>query len=278
MAIENFIPEVWSANLLLELQKNLVYGSVCNRDYEGDISQSGDTVHITGINDITVKDYKKNTDIEVEEAQDKNAGTLLVNKADYFAFKIDDVDARQAKGDLEGPFAANAGYQMADKVDKYLAGLMDKAVTAASTNIASTEQYEDAYKALVQASVTLDKNNVPRTGRWAVVSPEFYSMLVQDTRFIAGSETTTNTLYNGIVGNVTGFTILESNNVPVTSNKQSIITGAGNIATTLAQQISKVEATRIEKGFGDMIKGLDLYGGLVTRPTALAKITLTVGA
>ncbi len=37
MAITNFIPELWSANILLELQKNLVYGSAVNRDYEGDI-------------------------------------------------------------------------------------------------------------------------------------------------------------------------------------------------------------------------------------------------
>ena len=37
MAINNFIPQVWSARLLANLQKNLVYGQagVVNRDYEG---------------------------------------------------------------------------------------------------------------------------------------------------------------------------------------------------------------------------------------------------
>ena len=63
MAITNFIPELWSANILLELQKNLVYGSAVNRDYEGDIANYGDTVHITGIAHISIGDYTAHTDI-----------------------------------------------------------------------------------------------------------------------------------------------------------------------------------------------------------------------
>ena len=62
MAITNFIPELWSANILLELQKNLVYGSAVNRDYEGDIANYGDTVHITGIAHISIGDYTAHTD------------------------------------------------------------------------------------------------------------------------------------------------------------------------------------------------------------------------
>ena len=68
MAITNFIPELWSANILLELQKNLVYGSAVNRDYEGDIANYGDTVHITGIAHISIGDYTAHTDITIEPA------------------------------------------------------------------------------------------------------------------------------------------------------------------------------------------------------------------
>ena len=52
MAITNFIPELWSANILLELQKNLVYGSAVNRDYEGDIANYGDTVNINYVGSV----------------------------------------------------------------------------------------------------------------------------------------------------------------------------------------------------------------------------------
>ena len=54
MAITNFIPEVWAASLLSNLQKNLVYGGLANRDYEGEISEFGDTVHITSLADPTI--------------------------------------------------------------------------------------------------------------------------------------------------------------------------------------------------------------------------------
>jgi hypothetical protein len=94
MAITNFIPELWSANILLELQKNLVYGSAVNRDYEGDIANYGDTVHITGIAHISIGDYTAHTDITIESATDKDAGELVINQSKYFAFEIDDVEKR----------------------------------------------------------------------------------------------------------------------------------------------------------------------------------------
>ena len=81
MAITNFIPELWSANILLELQKNLVYGSAVNRDYEGDIANYGDTVHITGIAHISIGDYTAHTDITIEPATDKDAGELVINQS-----------------------------------------------------------------------------------------------------------------------------------------------------------------------------------------------------
>ena len=102
-------------------------------------------------------------------------------------------------------------------------------------------------------------------------------MLQGDTRFIAGTDRATDTLYNGVIGLAGGFTVLESNNVPTSGSKQSIIAGT-NQAVTFAQQISKIEAARMEKRFADMVKGLDLYGGVVVRPECLAKATLTVGA
>ena len=58
MSCSNFIPQVWSARLQENLKKALVFGSLCNRNWEGDIAQFGDTVHINTINDITVKPNK----------------------------------------------------------------------------------------------------------------------------------------------------------------------------------------------------------------------------
>ena len=67
MAITTFIPTIWEARLLAHLDKALIYGNLCNRDYEGDISQAGDTVIINQIGDIAIKDYKKTEDITLDD-------------------------------------------------------------------------------------------------------------------------------------------------------------------------------------------------------------------
>lgn len=278
MAITNFIPEVWSASILEALRAKLVFPSLCNRDYEGDIREAGDTVHITGYDDVTVKKYTRGTNITVDAVTDANKGTLTIDQSDYFAFKVNDLDKVQAKADLTGNFTNSAAYNMALNVEKYISGLMDKAATAPAKTISVTTP-SDAYLAVVEARKQLDKQNVPTEGRWIVVSPDFNALLLQDSRFIEGTEAGHNTLLNGVVGSVSGFTVVESNNVPTVSgkpSKQSIIAGT-NAATTFAQQVNKVEAMRMQDDFADMVRGLDLYGGLVVRPECLTKVVLTLG-
>lgn len=277
MAITNFIPEVWSAAILEALRAKLVFPSLCNRDYEGDIREAGDTVHITGYNDVTVHEYVRGKAITVDDATDKEAAVLKIDKSDYFAFKVNDLDKTQAKADLTGKFTNSAAYNMMKNVETYISNLMDTAVdTPAKTVAVGTPA--DAYLAVVEAGRKLDVQNVPDEGRWLVVSPDFYALLLQDSRFIEGTEAGHNTLLNGVVGQVRGFTVVKSNNVPRKSaspDTQSILAGT-NAAVTFAQQVSKVEAMRMQTDFADMVRGLDLYGAKVIRPECLTKITLNL--
>lgn len=277
MAITNFIPEVWSAAILEALRAKLVFPSLCNRDYEGDIREAGDTVHITGYNDVTVREYVRGQPITVDDVTDKEAAVLKIDKSDYFAFKVNDLDKAQAKADLTGKFTNSAAYNMMKNVENYISNLMDAAVeTPAKTVDVGTPA--DAYLAVVEAGRKLDVQNVPDEGRWLVVSPDFYALLLQDSRFIEGTEAGHNTLLNGVVGQVRGFTVVKSNNVPRKSaspDTQSILAGT-NAAVTFAQQVSKVEAMRMQTDFADMVRGLDLYGAKVIRPECLTKITLNL--
>lgn len=277
MAITNFIPEVWSAAILEALRAKLVFPSLCNRDYEGDIREAGDTVHITGYNDVTVHEYVRGQAITVDDATDKEAAVLKIDKSDYFAFKVNDLDKTQAKADLTGKFTNSAAYNMMKNVETYISNLMDAAVdTPAKTVAVGTPA--DAYLAVVEAGRKLDVQNVPDEGRWLVVSPDFYALLLQDSRFIEGTEAGHNTLLNGVVGQVRGFTVVKSNNVPskkASPDTQSILAGT-NAAVTFAQQVSKVEAMRMQTDFADMVRGLDLYGAKVIRPECLTKITLNL--
>lgn len=277
MAITNFIPEVWSAAILEALRAKLVFPSLCNRDYEGDIREAGDTVHITGYNDVTVHKYTRGQAITVDDVTDKEAAVLKIDQSDYFAFKVNDLDKTQAKADLTGKFTNSAAYNMMKNVENYISNLMDAAVSTPAKTVAVGTP-ADAYLAVVEAGRKLDVQNVPDEGRWLVVSPDFYALLLQDSRFIEGTEAGHNTLLNGVVGQVRGFTVVKSNNVPRKSaspDTQSILAGT-NAAVTFAQQVSKVEAMRMQTDFADMVRGLDLYGAKVIRPECLTKITLNL--
>src|SRR3954468_14490628 len=115
MAIANFVPEIWSAELLVALEKALVYAApgVVNRDYEGEISNAGDTVHITGLTDPTIGDYTPHTDILIEDVDDTTL-SLIVDQSKYFAFEVNDVEKRQAAsgGAVLSEQARKAAYKL----------------------------------------------------------------------------------------------------------------------------------------------------------------------
>lgn len=135
MAITNFIPEVWSAAILEALRAKLVFPSLCNRDYEGDIREAGDTVHITGYDDVTVRKYVRGQAITVDDVNDKEAAVLEINQSDYFAFKVNDLDKAQAKADMTGKFTNSAAYNMMKNVENYISNLMDTAVSTPAKTV-----------------------------------------------------------------------------------------------------------------------------------------------
>ena len=280
MAIDAFKPEVWSAELLVALEKALVYAApgVVNRDYEGEIAQYGDTVRITSLADPTIGTYTPHTDITIEDVDDSNL-VLLINQSKYFAFAVDDIEARQARGGVLSEQARKAAYKLRDIADQYVAGLMAAGVDAGNLVAESTATSANAYEKLVDLSVILDEDNVATEGRFAVVTPKFRGLLLKDSRFIAsGDSSGASVRANGLIGEAAGFSIRVSNNAPdgpgVGAGKLIIV--GSDTAVTYAEQIAKTEATRKEKGFADIVKGLHLYGSKVVRPTALAAADIIV--
>lgn len=283
MAITRFRPEIWSANLLVALRKALVYGSpaVVNKDYEGEISEYGDTVRITSISRPTINNYVPNsTTITFPELTDAQR-TLTVDQAKYFAFSVDDVDARQARGNVMPQAADEAAYALADVVDQYIASFytgVQSANAIGSLTVNSATTPTDAYdKVLVPLKIKLDLANVPSQGRYVVVRPELHGCLLRDGRFIKMNESgTEDGLRNGHVGRAAGFDIMVSNNAPNTTASEYATIAGTNQAISFAEQINKVEALRPQSSFSDAIKGLALYGAKLVRPDALATALVTV--
>ena len=170
MSVVSFIPEIWNARLLNALRNELVYANLFNRNYEGEIAQAGDTVHINSINDITIKKYTRNTDIDNPEQLTTVDQTLIVDQSDYFNFYLNDVDKAQAKPGLIDASMSSSAHGLAEVADKYLAGVLAGAATFGSTVQVNAQ---NAYDLIVDLKVKLDKANVAKVGRKVVLPPEF---------------------------------------------------------------------------------------------------------
>lgn len=284
MSVANFKPEIWSALLLDALRNSLVYAQpqLVNSDYEGEIQNYGQSVHITTIGDPTVSDYDPNIDLNYEEIE--TAGVdLIIDRKKFFAFKLDDVDKAQARVNPMTKMATNSAYKMRDAADSYVANLYTG--VAASNTVGSTGSPVDIHTApgagltnkaayddvLLGLRTKLDRASAPTEGRYVVVSPEFEGQLLKDDRFVRVDASGTDTaLRNGIVGRAAGFDILKSNNTPVPSGDTQVIQAGYPGAITYADQILETEALRLPNTFADAVRGLHVYGAKLVRPTGIA--------
>lgn len=283
MSIATFIPTIWSARLLANLDNNHVATNFVNRDYEGEIKQKGDKVKINSVGEITIGDYTgaKIGDPETLTTSDQE---LEINQGKFFNFSVDDVDKVQAAGPLMDKAMQRAAFGLSDVNDKFIFTTIEAGATAlSSTAIALTAS--NVYETLVSIRTLMDKNNVPMTGRKVAVPPEAYALLLLDDRFVkTGGTNAETTLKNGLVGEVAGFQVFESNNLPFKAGTgsgdsakpaETTIIAGHDMGGTYAEQIVQTEAYRPEQLFADAVKGLQVYGAKVTISKCYVKVQAT---
>ncbi len=261
MAITKFQPEVWASTLLSVLEKSLVFaGPQCaNRNYEGDIANAGDTVHIVSVADPTISDYVKDTDLGAVETLTDAELTLLIDQAKSFNFQVDDIDMRQVKnsGALMTEAAQRAAFGLRDVADLYVAKRM-RLAAGNPLGVVDATTVTNVYDAfLVPAGVKLDEANVPTEGRFAVISPAAHGKLQLDGRFIKVNESGSNSLRNGIIGEAAGFTIFKSNNVGTAARA---VTGTITVTTT-AKTLTGAVGDFTQGDIGLVVAGTRITGG-----------------
>jgi hypothetical protein len=276
MGLDTFVPSVWAAALLEPLYKSLVFGSVVNRDYEGEIRQYGDSVRINEIGPITVNDYTKYGSLSWQELSSAQK-TLLIDQAKSFSFAVDDIDMAQAKGFAMADAMTQAAYAIADEIDQHIAGLYTDAGIILTATTATTT---NALSWVASAAEALNEANAPTSGRFLVLPPAAITKLLLT---VSGgvSETAVPKVFdngliaNGFVGSIYGFNILMSNNVQESSAGvyQPLFFTRG--AISYAGQLTSIKPVEREDYFDMGIKGLYVYGSKVVRPAILGTCALT---
>lgn len=287
MTVATFIPEVWNAAIKEPYEKALVFGqpTVASNAWMGQITGVGDTVNISALSAPTIRDYDRTQDITVEDVS-TTVTKLSIDQGKYFAFRVNDVDKVQAAGDFQGPATKAAGIALRDAADTYLAGIL-KDGAKASNKLGTLQVVNDdpakagtgqttAFKTLVFLAEKLNAQSVPTAGRYVVVGPKTYSALLMDPRFTrVDASGDADGLRNGIVGRAVGFDVMVSNNVPSTSGRELAIAGVPD-AFAFASQLVETEALRDQHRFGDLVRGLNVYGAAVARPEGIATADLNI--
>jgi hypothetical protein len=291
----NFLPEVYSKKVLNFFRKASVAEAITNTDYAGEISAFGDSVKIIKEPVITVDQYERGGSITATTLTD-NEVTLVVDVANAFKFIVDDIEASMSHVNFKEVASSSAAYALRDAFDTGVIAKLFAGVPASSPNhilgsdsatdlaagtfdgtgnldIGYASGEHDPIDVLSHMARLLDEQNVPEEGRWFLANPEFYEQLVQSSSklmsvdFNAGQ----GSIRNGLVssGKLRGFDMYKTNNIAATSNAAGKCI-AGHISSTCtAQTIINTEVVRDTASFGDIVRGLHVYGAKVLRPEAL---------
>lgn len=269
-----FIPEIWSKKLNQMLEKNCVMMQCVNRNWEGEISQQGDTVKIITPADVTVSTLTSDNITYTSLAP--KSQDLVIDQKKFFAFKIDDVAKVQSNMDIMEAHLVNAKKAIEEVQDSYLLAMhtdVTESNTVGSESSPITLDKSTIYEHFVKLSLALKNSDAVHTGvrPWVVINPNIESYLLQSPEFIKAYNVADETLRDGAIGRIAGMDVLVSTNLTDIDNKYYVLAGTNN-AITFASQLAKIESLRDKDSFSDLVRGLYLYGAKTVQPKALAKM------
>jgi len=291
----NFIPEIWSGKLIENFYDATVLAAISNTDYEGEIRSMGDTVNIRTTPEITIRDYVKGQTLTVENP-DKPKLQLVIDKGEYFACVEDDVDKVQSDINLMDTWSKDASERMKIKIDQRVLTDILPDIAAANKGATAGEQSSSfnlgttgapltvskdgaggttsVVDLIVDMGTVLDEANVPEADRFLVI-PAKMAGLIKKSELKDASLTGdgTSVVRNGRLGMIDRFTLYVSHNLNVSSGKYSLIAGH-KMGFTFASQMTEMESIRAESTFGNIIRGLQVYGYKVVKPEALSQAVI----
>ena len=289
-----FLPSIYSKKVLNFFRKSSVVEAITNTDYAGEISAYGDSVKIIKEPVISVSDYTRGQDTTPTKLTDQEL-TLVVDSAKAFKFIVDDIETKMSHVNFKEVASSSAAYALKDSFDAAVIANMfsglsasspDHVLGADSATALAANVYDgagsvdigltsetDPLNLMARMARLLDEQNVPEEGRWFVAGPDFYEQLGQSSSkllsvdFNAGQ----GSIRNGLVssGKLRGFDMYKSNNIAATSNATGKVLAGHISSTATAQTIISTEVLRDPSSFGDIVRGLHVYGSKVLRDEAL---------
>lgn len=283
----NIIPYVWARKLLERFYDASVLPYISQTDYEGEIRDKGSKVYINQVPDIEIRDYSMGDSLILQRPEQEKI-ELDIDQGKYWSFIMDDVADAQAMTNMMGPWSENASERMKITVDTdVLAYLFDQAdadnqgatagrisqnIDLGTTGAAIAVSSTNVISHIVDHGQALDEQNIPESGRKLVIPAWMAARLKKsDLKDASITGDGTSVMRNGRLGMIDRYELYVSNLLPRATDGGNICTYIYSIhpkALTFASQLVKTETLRAESTFGNIMRGLKVYGRKVVLPEA----------
>jgi len=261
----NFTPEIFSQKVLKFFRRASVVEDITNTDYAGEIENFGDTVRIIKEPTITVSAYSRGAVVNPQDLADDQI-TMVVDQANAFAFKIDDIEERQSHVNFEALATSSGAFSLKRKYDANVltqmvgdAGLTSESgatvqqVTGLGTvgtpfdlNLSAGGDGDNAINLMLKMARALDDQSIGN---------------------IAGMNCYKTTALNDSGTDIVTLSGLGSGEFAILAGHMS--------STATASHIAKTEVVRSTETFSDIVRGLHVFGRKVLRPEALVRGVVT---
>ncbi len=274
--MNHVIPEIWSNELILLLEKSLLATAIANRDIAGQINSKGDTLHIIGMGDVAIADYPVSGSITYSDTTDTDT-ELVIDIDKYFGLKFEDKTNIQANFDFRSPYVRRSVYKLKDAIDILtLAEYANAGIVydeAGSDWQFTKDTCVDVPLFFAGLHKELDSVSASTMGRYLIAPPtavEAFRIYFAQRGTSLGDQV----LLNGYVANVMGIDVYMSNNCENDGTTVHGLAGVRGDSIAYAQQINpdSIETLRSENRFADLVRGRVLAGLKTYRAETLMSV------
>ena len=276
----NFIPEVWSDDVIAGFKKNLVLAALVSRiNHKG---KKGDIIHLPAPVRGAASAKTANNVVTLVTST-ANEVQVVLNKHYEYSFVVEDILEVQGMASLRRFYTDDAGYALATQTDsdiRDLAATWNSGTAYSGAVIGSdgSTAYSGAGAgngaALTDAGLrrviqTLDDNDVPMRDRFLVIPPIEKRRLLGITRFteqaFTGESGSGNSIRNGLVGDVYGIPVYVSTNCATIESLNSIpfrvcLMFQKDSLVLAEQQGVRTQAQYKQEALGTLVTADRIYG------------------
>ena len=249
----NFIPEIWSKEVISAVEQNLVLANLVWR-FDADVKNAGDTIHVPNVTNLTAQVKVAGADVN-PQANTEGVTNITIDQHREVSFLVEDITKAQSSYDLMSIYTAKAGYAIALAVDDTLAAL----ATGFATNV-GTYNTAITTDVILNGIEQLDLNDVPLDGRAFCFRPDVKRDLLDIDRYVSTDFVSKKGVENGKIGELYGVDTYMSTNILIAGTSTSNMLFHKEALALAMQKAPRTQSQYLLEKLGNLVVVDVLYG------------------